>query len=128
MSLLGTSNRLRERHYIQTPAAIWTCRPNSEIYRRLTMIFPAALVWVGTGSLIVCLCVLVVVQLNEVRLEARFLIVEHFSKAGREELDRIEQQFAHKFITKTANTDLLDADDLDLIFIDYLADQYFLKS
>ena len=82
----------------------------------------------GTGTLLVCFGVFFVVQLNEIRLEARWRIISFFSQRGRQDLDRIEREFAEKFISKTANYKAIEFEDLDLIFLDYLADQYFLTN
>lgn len=82
----------------------------------------------GGGVLFLSFCVFLFVQLNEIRLEARFLLVQYFNRAGRDELDRIEQQFAHKFVSKAVNDRTIDFEELDLIFLDYLADQTFLAT
>jgi hypothetical protein len=86
-----------------------------------------AVIIVGSTAL-ATVTVFVLIQLNEIRLEARLLIVRNIIKRGRDELDDIEKQFAHKFVSRTANDREMERDDLDIIFLDYLADRNFLDN
>jgi hypothetical protein len=72
--------------------------------------------------------VFILVLLNEVRLEARLMIVHNFNKRGRIELDNLEKEFARKLMSMSANNRNIELEDLDLIFIDYLADRNFLDN
>jgi hypothetical protein len=80
------------------------------------------------ATFVTCFMIFMYVQLNEWRLEARLLIVRHLNALGRTRLDDIERQFAQKLISKASNDPNIDQDDLDQIFIDYLADRDFLKN
>lgn len=76
---------------------------------------------------LISVVVFVLVQLNEVRLEARILIYDEVNKRGKDQLLAIERQFAKKLVSVTVNDRTLTLDDLDQIFLDYLSDNNFLN-
>lgn len=68
------------------------------------------------------------VQLNEIRLEARILIYDEINERGKDQLLSLEKQFANKLISMSVNDRSLTFDDLDQIFLNYLSDNQFLPN